>query len=164
MTATYDCIATTTASGSTNSITFSSISGTYTDLILIANAKANAVTIYCRLNSDSASNYSTTRLYGTGSTEGSSRSSNSDVMFLDYYGYLDSTTPAVHIAHFFNYANTTTNKIVLARANNAANGVNANVGLWRSTAAITSITLYAGMDSVNFSSDSTFSLYGIKAE
>jgi hypothetical protein len=61
--------------------------------------------------------------------------------------------------NFFNYSNTTTYKTVLTRAGRNNQATEAFVGLWRNTAAITSISL----TSQTYTTDSTFTLYGIKA-
>lgn len=70
MAATYEPIATTTASGSSSSITFSSISSAYTDLVLVANASvtSGSDTAILRFNGDTGSNYSRTFLSGNGSS------------------------------------------------------------------------------------------------
>ena len=57
--ATYTQIATTTLGSSQSTITFSSISGAYTDLVLVVTAKVSSATdLWVRANSDSGSNYS----------------------------------------------------------------------------------------------------------
>jgi len=158
-------IATNTLTTATATVTFSNIPQTYTDLVVVINAKATsgAHDVISRINSDSSSNYSTTFINGTGSAASSGRQSNQTYLYLDNYGYLETTDGQVSITHFMNYANTTTNKTILSRASNATNGVTGLVGLWRSTAAITSITLYCGTAGVTFTSGSTFTLYGVKA-
>jgi hypothetical protein len=162
MTATYEKIATTTASGSVSSITFSAISGSYTDLVLIiqATVASGGHNQLLRFNSDTGSNYSVTRLYGTGSTAGSSRLSTQSNIQIDTEGYLNQTI-ANRVISIQNYSNTTTYKTLIGRDNNASTGTGAFVGLWRSTSAITSIEVYTGS---NYSNTSTFTLYGIKAE
>jgi len=84
MASTYTPIATTTASGSSGTITFSGISGSYTDLILIYAAKdGNSSTegnANIQFNSDTGSNYSYTNLYGNGSSAGSSRASSTTLI------------------------------------------------------------------------------------
>jgi hypothetical protein len=62
-----------------------------------------------------------------------------------------------------NYANTTTYKTVLARSNVTDFRVAAIVGLWRSTSAINTIQLRSDNSSYNFTTGSTFTLYGISA-
>lgn len=156
---TYEPIATTTASGSTTSVTFSSISAAYTDLVLVVNGSANGSSAYLRVNGDTGSNYSITRISGNGGSASSNRTSNSTSA--EFGGlYNDNNT---NIIHFMNYANTTTYKTFLARTNPVQSGaaaIGASVCLWRSTSAINSITFLCD---VNIVSGSTLTLYGIKA-
>jgi hypothetical protein len=61
MAITYEPIATTTLGTSESSVTFSSISGSYTDLVLICavkNTANNGDEVAFQLNSDTGSNYS----------------------------------------------------------------------------------------------------------
>ena len=157
---TYTPIVTTTGSGST-SVTFSSISGTYTDLILIMNGTASGPTnVYVRFNGDTGNNYSSTNMAGNGSSATSGRNSN-DPSIQAFFGYYDTTIGST-IMQVMNYSNTTTNKTALARYNHTSNETRAAVGLWRNTAAITSITLLTS-NTATFPSSTTFTLYGIKA-
>jgi len=157
MTATYEKIATTTASGGSTSVTLSSIPATYTDLVLIM-AGSNSVTsdLRMRFNGDTGSNYSATAVFGNGSTAASLRESNQTSLFGSFG--LNSN----NIINIQNYSNTTTYKTALTRANLPANYVIASVQLWQSTAAINSITLFVTSGSYN--AGVTFTLYGIKSE
>jgi hypothetical protein len=159
-TATYALIDSTTGTGSSNSITFSSIPSTYTDLILVVNGSTTTSTGNPRLrfNGDTGSNYSDTNLYGTGSYRNTSQTSIQLIATVYFNTSLDTNL----IIHIMDYANTTTNKTTLNRANKAGDGVDAVVGLWRNTAAINSITLFTASGN-NISSASTFKLYGIQA-
>lgn len=168
MAVTYEPISTTTL-GSANTITFSSIPATYTDLVLvIVGGLSRASTtdnLLVRLNGDTGLNYSDTYLLGNGTTASSGRDSSQDNLF--YAGIrMDGTTYGLTsnvIINFLNYSNTTTYKTALARGNSAsAWGAEATVGLWRSTAAINSIYL-AGQTSANFQAGTQATLYGIKA-
>lgn len=156
---TYDSIATTTLSASTSSVTFSSISGAYTDLILVYSGAltAGGENYYLRFNSDGNANYSDTRMVGNGSTAASYRSTN------DTAGIVGNAynSNGVIISQIMNYSNTSMNKTVLTRPNNAAQLASAHVTLWRSTSAITSIQVLLSGNS--FASGATFSLYGITA-
>jgi len=152
---TYTPIATTTISSGAN-YTFTSIPSTYTDLVLVCNMIDTAVNVLAfQLNSDTGSNYSSTRVYGTGSAAASSRDSS--------FTYIDlgttSTSYGTSIINFENYANTTTYKTVLGRVSDPGNRVTAGVGLWRSTAAINSIKVYGGSNWTG----SKLTLYGIQA-
>jgi hypothetical protein len=161
MASTYEPIATTTLGSAAASYTFSSIPNTYTDLVLIVSAKltsGGAANHYYRVNSDTGSNYSTTRLYGTGTTAGSDRGTNLTYIF---GGDITANEPVADIIQFNNYSNTTTYKTILVRNNPVSSAVHAIVGLWRSTSAINSIT--ATTPSSTFAVGSTFTLYGIKA-
>lgn len=161
MAATYEPIATTTASGSQTTITLSSIPSTYTDLRLVVNGTVGTNDfVYIRVNGDTGTNYSSTWIIGDGSTASSLRQTTADKIYTDFY--VTSTGSSVMIADFNNYSNTTTYKTVLMRSNNASNRVSAAVSLWRSTSAISSITVYS-TTGYNFSSSTTFTLYGIKA-
>jgi hypothetical protein len=166
MPTTYEPIATTTLGSAQSSVTFSSISGSFTDLVLVMNAKGTGFTgsgtyPYVRYNSDSGTNYSRTYLSGNGSAASSGRGTSENLQYLVGGTYIDGTFAYNSITHFMNYSNTTTYKTMLSRANNSGVQVDALVGLWRSTSAITSIIIYSS--SGNFDTGSTFTLYGIKA-
>jgi len=159
---TYTPIARTTLSTASSTVTFSSISGSYTDLVLVVNSR-NAATATCwvTLNSDSGSNYSNTILEGNGSTSVSARQSNQTRGYTTYNSGPVSTNFSFNqIINFMNYSNTTTYKTFLSRANEASRATETLVTLWRSTAAITSIVYESNS---NFQAGSTFTLYGIAA-
>ena len=167
---TYTPIATTTASGSVSEITFSSIAGTYTDLVLVVNGYANygfadRTALVLRLGNgsiDTSAIYSHTSVYGNGSTAGSNRSTAQTNIFTGIISEKVGTT----IIQLQNYSNTTTYKTALARGNSlgssASQDVAASVGLWRSTSAINTLQIYVA-DATNFGSGSTVTLYGIAA-
>lgn len=156
MPSTYTPIATTTLGSNQSSVTFSSISGTYTDLVIIVAGTVNSATAMdVTFNSDTGSNYSRTLLSGDGSSASSSRVSSATNLGLGFI----STTQSVSVIQLMNYSNTTTYKTILARGNAADNRTVATVGLWRSTAAITSIN-FAG---ATYQTGTSFTLYGIKA-
>jgi hypothetical protein len=157
--ATYEPIATTTVSGSsTTSITFSSFTG-YTDVIIVSQMKSTTSSIQMQFNSDTGTNYSSTRLYGDGSSAASDRLTNVNQVDFTIGG---TTEWATIIAQIQNYSNATTFKTCLLRQNNAAGLVNAQVSLWRNTNAITSIEIKQS-GAGYFNAGSTFTLYGIKA-
>jgi len=164
MPSTYEPIATQTLGSSAATVTFSSISGSYTDIVAVITAKvaASSYDLSFRINGDSGTNYSFTALSGNGSTATSIRVSNASEGRGDYRAYMDTSEFNNYIIQFMNYSNSTTNKTVIARGNSAALGTDAVVNLWRNTAAITSI-VFAPNFTGNFASGSTFTLYGIKA-
>ncbi len=166
--ATYEPIATNTLSTTTATVTFSSISASYTDLILVSNnvkSVAAGATMLLRFNNDTSALYSHTELYGNGTTAASARTTSGTVIPIQYFvGVGTANEGVINITHIMNYSNTTTNKTILARENNAPDpnspGTGAIVGLWRNTAAINRIDI---LSSSSFTSGSTFTLYGIKA-
>jgi hypothetical protein len=172
LTVTYSQIATQTLGSNTTTVTFSSISGTYTDLVLVINIRSTAASnedySLLRFNSDTGNNYSYTYLNGSGTAATSGRSSNvsyiSDVTFAAANITSGIFTPG--IINIQNYSNTTTNKTTVSRGSSTTTTgqVSATAGLWRSTSAITSISLSCFQSGAQFASGSTFSLYGIKAE
>lgn len=163
MAKTYEPIATQTLGSAAASVTFSSISSSYTDLVLVF-WKLTSAAAQCSLqfNGDTGSNYSNTSVSGNGSAAASARSSSGTSISLENALISDTTNASMIILNVMNYSNTTTNKTIISRANAAASGVNANVGLYRSTSAISSLTVLSGGSST-FSTGATFTLYGIKA-
>ena len=159
---TYTPIATTTLSSAAATVTFSSIAGTYTDLILICQTSVASGTVQNQIqfNSDTGTNYSATILSGNGSVVLSTRNSSVSQITLGYDDYNTTAIGQMSIVNIQNYSNTTTYKTTIQRGSNANTGVSATVGLWRSTSAITSI-LVKNSGGVNFVIGSTFTLYGI---
>lgn len=160
MAVTYEPIATTTTTTNQASITFSSIPGTYTDLVLIVDhvGTSNNNQLRVSTNTGGSGLYSRTILSGNGTTASSARYSNEDESFISYANSGSQRT--VSIIHIMNYANTTTFKTLLSRSSNATE-VRAQASLIRATGAITSVTCSHYNDL--FASGSIFTLYGIKA-
>jgi hypothetical protein len=159
---TYTELLRTTVGTAASSVTLSlsGISG-YTDLVLVANCKNTTGATYGLLlqyNGDTASNYSTTLLWGNGSSASSFRyTTQYNGVFA---GWAGSTNFSPYIINIQNYANSTTFKTTLTRSSDAGDRVGAMVGLWRNTAAITSINI-SFEPTANIAVGSTFSLYGI---
>ena len=170
MPATYEPIATQTLGSAVGSVTFSSISGAYTDLILIMVAKSTGTYASLKVQVgngtiDTGTNYSQTNVSGSGSAASSARLTGNAFYDLCRVSGISSDGFGSYIVNFMNYANTTTFKTFLDRTSlqngTAGDGVEAIVGLWRSAVAINIITLTPGAS--NFAIGSTFTLYGIKA-
>jgi hypothetical protein len=161
MASTYEKIATTTLGSAAADFTFSSISGAYTDLILVANlgCSSGGQRAGWRVNGDTGSNYSKIYVIGDGSSASSSATGGESQSFIFDGIALTTTLSGNLIQQYQNYSNTTTYKTVLSRCNNPGGGLLAVAGLWRSTAAITSITLTPSGG--NWITGSTFTLYGI---
>jgi hypothetical protein len=163
MPATYEPIATTTLGTAASTITFSSIGSGYTDLrisFLIIGGAGTAGQFDITYNNDTSSLYSITRLYGDGSSAGSSRYSGTALYPCQYS--LSSTPPVFATIDIFSYAGSTFKTALISSATdrNGAGYINANIGLWRSTSAITSVQLSLGSPGA-FKIGTTATLYGI---
>lgn len=167
MPVTYEPIANTSGTGSSSTITFNNIPGTFTDLVVVCNfiATTDQNSIIIRFNNDTATNYSVTNLSGFANPPTSGRTTNATSLQTMFASGSATGNPNPTILHVFNYANTTTNKTSLMRVNGTRSGafeVLTVAGLWRKTPeAITRIdVINAGG---NMTTTSTFALYGIKA-
>ena len=159
---TYVPLATNTLSTATSSVTFSTISGSYTDLVLVAIFGLTAGDdLYLRFNGDTAGNYSAHRFGGNGSVASVGRTTNDTGIQPRTPSNQPSTITTMYTSNIMNYANTTTYKTALARYNYRSGFAEVDVGMWRSTAAITSLTFLCVAST--FVSGSTFTLYGIAA-
>ena len=160
-TTTYVPLATYTAPSAASTYTFNTISGSYTDLVLVIVGNNNSGTgndnFALRFNSDTGSNYSDTALKGNGSSATSDRRTNQT---LGYVGQMYPTITST-IVQIQNYSNSTTYKTAISRFNDTSSGsvMGSRVVLWRNTNAITSITVVTGGDS--WASGTTMTLYGI---
>lgn len=156
-------ISTQTLASAVSSVTFSSISSSYRDLILVNNTSASAGAFTTlRFNGDAASNYQFTTLEGNGSSAVSNNSA-STMLFLMWAGTNDlSATQSNSIVQIFDYSATDKIKTTLSRVNSTAVNVVASTGKWNSTAAITSVTVMTN-GAPTFNIGSTFSLYGVLA-
>lgn len=168
---TFELIASSTVgAGGVTDITFSSISATYTDLVLVFSCRSDLSGNYgnniVNINGGTTSQ-SVRQLMGTGSAA----TSNSDTPI-----YSASLTQAGATASTFsnetfyipNYASSTTNKSVSydgVSENNATQaGMALNAGLYASNTAITSITIKPNGSPTNkYVQYSTAYLYGVKS-
>jgi hypothetical protein len=164
MAITYTPIATQTLGSAAASVTFSSISGSYTDLVIIVNGSVTTgnPSVWMRLNSDSGSNYSKVRFSGNGTSAASQLNSNQTKVDVASASGITTTYESIVITQIMNYSNTTTYKTILTRANVASVGTEANVNMWRNTAAVTAVEIL-NSSGTTFTTGSTFTLYGIKA-
>jgi len=164
MAVTYEKIATTTLSTATASVNFTSITGAYTDIVLVAilGCSSGGQRAFWRVNGSSASDYGKIYVLGDGSSAGTSESSGETESYI-FDGIAVSTTlKGTLIQHYQNYSNTNMFKQVLSRCNNPSSGTMIVGGVWRQNDAITSIYL-SPSSSTNWITGSTFTLYGILA-
>jgi hypothetical protein len=170
MPATYTLIASNTLSSSAASVTFSSIPGTYTDLVFRFSARhdgatTSPLTTRVTLNG-TTTNYSDTRLLGESTGASSGRSTG-----LAYLNFNGGIVPGGATSNTFSNAEiyipsytVSQNKTVSYETgceNNSTLALNGAIaGLWSNTATITSIAF--AIATGNFVSGSSFFLYGIK--
>ena len=162
---TYEPIATTTLGSSASNITFSSISQSYTDLIIVVSgntASGGEVGGDVKVGNnsvDTGGNYSMTELYATGSSAASYREASKS--YLNVLLSTSGTSTTNTILQFMNYSNTTTYKTFVSRSNVPTISLRTAVGLWRSTSAINIIQIgpYTG----SWAAGTTATIYGIAA-
>jgi hypothetical protein len=160
----FESIATATGTGSSGTITFSSIPSTYASLQIRMFSKDSSNNQNgIRFNSDSGTNYVTHWLLGDGST--TSAAALTSTNRVSYIGQSVGTTSigGVSIIDVHDYASSTKNKTVRALTGWDTNGsgeIRLTSGLWLNTAAVTSLNIINLGD--NFATSTVISLYGIK--
>lgn len=153
-----------TLSSSAATVTFGSIPATFRDLRLVVQTTcASGVQIVgMRFNTDTGSNYSRVYMNGNGSSTGSSAATETQLYF---DASPDGATTAgnwyLGTADIMDYSATDKHKSVIARASIPTGSVAVTAGRWANTAAITTVTVVAGLQ--NFAAGSTFTLYGVSA-
>ena len=165
MATTYVKIATVSASGSSATIDFTSISGTYTDLILKVNARGTTT-------EGSGGHYYSIALNGSAVSktqrflqgDGSSASSGNSTSFTTYMcpSYFTASTfsnAEVYLPNYSGSANKSMSVDVVTENNATKSYAAFYAQLWSNTSAITQITLTANAG--NFAANSTATLYGI---
>jgi hypothetical protein len=166
----YDSIATAVGTGSSGTITFSSIPSTYTHLQIryigrVTNSDT-ADNIFVQFNSDTGSNYAWHYLQGDGaSVAASGATSQSKILS----GRVSAATAGSDVMgggvlDLLDYANTNKYKTLRTLTGQDRNGGGVIVmtsGLWQNTAAVSTITITNG-SATNFTTTSQFALYGIK--
>ena len=152
-----------TLSSSASSVTFSSISGSYKDLVLVASILGATGLDFglMRFNSDSGGNYSYVGMSGDGSAASSDNASSQNQILLPVYFAWTTTDSLSGVVNIMDYSATDKHKTVLIRFGGAAQGTEASAQRWASTSAVTSISIQGS--SHNFASGSTFALYGVNA-
>jgi hypothetical protein len=162
----YSPIATYTFPSAANSYTFTSIPGTYDDLVIIvANETASSgQTIEMIFNGDTANNYAFANIttpngYGVDTVSGSSTSRNRIPIGSTYSGE-NATKGAIVICNINQYSQSSYPKVTTSTYGQADIEANCCVGSWTGTAPITSILLT--LASANFQTGTRFTLYGIK--
>jgi hypothetical protein len=153
-----------TLGSSATSMTFSSIVGTYRDLLLVCsfiNATADGDYVAVKINNDTGSNYNSVTMLGNGSAASSANYASSTLGWLTVGGGFDLTRGQLQTT-FFDYAQTDKHKSFITRNGTSSRGVEAIGSRWASTSAITSLNIYS-VNGWSFAAGSTFALYGVSA-
>lgn len=165
---TFDFIATASPAG-TAAFSFTSIPQTYTDLVLLVNARVTSSSDITAMQPNGiSSNYSSVYYEGNGNTCGKGSSEISYRM-----GYIPGTNQgsifSADMVHIFNYASTTRQKTVISLNRFPATKATGTqpfqhqwkAGLLANTAAITSLTIGTANGST-FATNTVYTLYGVK--
>ena len=163
MATTYTLISSVTVgSGGAANIQFTSISGTYTDLLIKASLRTDQSNVLRSYKVQPNGTDITARRIGT---EGNPQAPYSDTGITIYLNGTGATSSTFNNSEIYipNYASTTTYKSssieAVAENNGVDGGISMQAGLYSSNNAITSITLVPSLG--NFVQYSTAYLYGI---
>jgi hypothetical protein len=169
MATTMKLIAKQTLGSNAADVTFSSIPGTYTDLLIVFTARCTvsnigiADNVRVRFNgATSDTNHSSRWLYGSGS----STASGTDTFARAGYSNTASNTANTFASsemYLPNYAGSAAKSFSVfgvTETNAAAVDMVVSAGLWNSTSAVTSMRLYTG-SGTDLVTGSSFFLYGI---
>ena len=166
----FDSIATLLGTGSSATISFTSIPATYKHLQIRFIARVADTDVannqFMQFNSDTGANYSWHLLEGDGAAVSANGFASESKMLA---GRISAATAAagimgVGIVDILDYADTNKYKTIKTLSGQDRNGggvARFDSGNWRNTAAITSIQLI-NSSTTNYTTDSQFALYGIK--
>ena len=169
----FESIATVTVgSGGSSSISFTSIPGTYAHLqvrcLMKKAGTGNDSFSLLTFNNDTAANYATHYLLGTGSGTGAGASTSVTSLYAGVTWGTGSSVNAssfsVAIVDVLDYANTNkykTTRTLSGIDGNGAGQIDFTSGLWMSTSAVTRLDITG--NGGNFNEYSHFALYGIKS-
>ena len=171
----YESIASATGTGSSGTITFSSIPATYKHLQIRMIGKITGTgfyrdDLYLRLNGDTGANYSRHQLQGEGTTASAGGAASATYIDCGRIVSSDSAISNVMFAAIIdiqNYDSTTINKTVRIFSGADANLADSSFriwlgsGAWLNTSAVNSITLRPA-SSESFTTTTSVALYGIK--
>jgi hypothetical protein len=162
-TPTYDLIASSVLTFNAPDLSFTSISASYRDLVLVAEivdaATFAAPNFRLNFNSDTGANYNMVNMAGNGSTATSSALTGQTSIILETVATIPENGRGVFIVNVLDYSATDKHKTILSRGNSATTGVNAIAARWANTAAISTIGI--STNTGRFATGSTFYLYGI---
>lgn len=153
-----------TLGSSQTTVTFSSISGAYRDLVLVVvGGSSSYATFEFRFNGSSAS-YTYTGMETNGGSSAYVPSGAATGFPGNYNYWVEDigTSNTVYQMQVFDYAQTNKHKSVLYRVSAAATGVGAYSGRWADTSAVTSLACIRSGGNT-WRTGTTFALYGVSA-
>jgi len=167
----FESIATASGTGSSNTITFSSIPSTYQhlqirSLVRSTFAATGVGSFRVRLNGDTGSNYAWHFIYASGTSVSATGAASATFMDLDLVVSRNNNTAGIFgamLVDIHDYASTTIRSFSGVNQNSATaseQSIGLESGLWISTSAITRLDITSGGG--NWKTGSTFALYGIK--
>lgn len=155
---TYTPLANLTLGSAAASVTFSSISQAYRDLILVVDGTVgSAALLGLQFNSDTGSNYSYIRALGY--SGGTASSAGTDT-FTSYAGVIG-TSQSVGTFNIMDYSASDKHKSVLVRSMSGVAETWMGAARWANTSAITSVKVLLNTSSLN--AGTTLSLFGVAA-
>lgn len=160
MPATYDKIQTYTVTGSAvSTVSFTSISSAYTDLVIAVNARDTSTAGLFRFNNDTSAAYNRTFFVGFGSSGSTSTNLGLNQFYWDGEG--TGNTFSSTFIDINGYSQTAFPKVVQQRQGvpNISSAV--VVGRWNNTSAINRIDFLSYSGGNDIGVGSTFTIYGI---
>lgn len=156
-TATYELIASNVLSATASSVSFTSISGSYRDLVLVTDISSSGTSpVAITFNSDTGNNYTFIDITGDGTTDTSAVSTGRANILGEE---ASSTERTLNILEIMDYSQTNKRKHILCRFGRIGARVEVAGYIWGNTAAITSITITSS--GTAYAIGSSFYLYGI---
>lgn len=153
-----------TLGSSAASVTFSSISGSYRDLLLVGQFSATASTSTAYIEFNGVANFcSSVTMAGNGTSIYSANNSGPDAQAAlgQWTGTTNTSLNHALSVNFLDYAQTDKHKSVLYRNSASAAGAEAGCIRFASTSALSSFRIF--LNSSTFIAGSTFALYGVSA-
>jgi hypothetical protein len=158
----YVPLANITLSSTAATVSFTSISQSYRDFIVVVDAIPSGTINWQVLlnNLEDGGRYGYGYIMGNGSSASANQSSSAGKFQIDVSG-ITSSQRVNAVIQVFDYAQTDKHKTMLWRYNNPASETVAAVGRFNQTTAVSSIQLRAGTST--WAVGSTFALYGVSA-
>lgn len=159
----YVPLANVTLGSASNLVTFSSISQSYKDLVLVIQTRGSgpsSVQIMSRLNGVSSNGYSMQMAIGSSNVAVNS-TNNNQANLTGNSSLLRADSDYIGICYFHDYSVAGKTKTILTRGVNPTQSTNLVLNYLENTSAITSFTVFPS--STSFTAGSTFALYGVSA-